>query len=98
MADASRPFFMVRDMQVQQKVKDLTNKQKFLITVSVLDESTKQIQTNLYLNNFLTADIPIVANELSGMLSNTYRQQTTVKHPSVIEQEKVESGIKGILE
>lgn len=85
-------------MQVQQKIENLTNKQKFLITVSVLDEQTKQIHTSIHLNKFLTGDIPIIRNELGRLLNETYKEQTTVKDSSVIEQERSDLNVKSFLE
>lgn len=85
-------------MQVKQKIENLTNNQKFLITVSVLDEQTKQINTSIHLNKFLTGDIPITSNEIGRLLNETYKEQTTVKDRSVIEQERSDLNVKSFLE
>lgn len=85
-------------MKVKQIIENLKPSQKYIITISVLNEETLNVDTNVESHNFLTGDLPIARNTISKLLYEMHQKQITVKDDSVIEQEKSENKIKSILE
>lgn len=86
-------------MNIKTKILDKLNpSSKYIITVSVLNEKTLNIDTNVECYNFLTDDLPIARNQISKMLFDIHQKEITVKDNSVIDQEKSENKIKSILE
>jgi hypothetical protein len=85
-------------MTLKERVAAVKSEQKYILTLSILDEKGKSIDHFVESNHFLTNDIPIARNEISKLLGEIYIKETTQKSEMEIQKEQSEQSIKGILE
>ena len=64
----------MNDIDIQKKLEQIhgvNNKDKFVVTISKWKENGT-IETNCYIHDFPTRDLPIARNDISALIHETY--------------------------
>lgn len=85
-------------MSLKKKICNLTSSDRYVITLSILNEKSQTILTEIESNNFLTSDLPIARSETSKLLFDMHHKEKAVKNDSVIQDEINQVKIKDMLE
>jgi len=85
-------------MNLKDTISNLSSSQRYVITLSLLDEKSQKILTQIETSNFLTSDLPIARNEISKLLFEMHHKQKAVKNDSTIQDEINQVKIKDMLQ
>jgi hypothetical protein len=78
-----------------QKLQRLTKKDKYVITVTLWENH--KVNTECYVNDFPTQDLPIAKNEIGSLLNDTYLKSMQ-KLDDAAKEESVNNEVKELLD